>query len=140
MPPLGSVEDLNEKRRRAEVRGREFHNDPVKDLADYLAGPFLSGLPLRITTWKPDATGQQISDAMISRLEVVKAMATLPNHLWYVADSLWHLELSAEETARNLRIDRSTVYRRRLEAVQAMVPLIYELEWGPMGSSLREVA
>jgi hypothetical protein len=140
MPPLGSVEDLNEKRRRAVARGREFHNDPVKDLSDYLAGPFLSGLPLRITTWRPDATGQQISDAMVSRLEVVKAMAVLPNHLWYVMDGLYHLERTAEQVAADLRVDRSTVYRRRLEAVQAMVPLIYEQGWGPMGATLGEVA
>lgn len=126
MPALGSVEDLNEKRRRAAVRGREFHNDPVKDLSDYLAGPFLSGLPLRITTWQPDATGQQISDAMVSRLEVVKAIGRLPNHLYWVVRMLYEQEEPPAEVARVLRVSERTVWRRRLEAVEAMVPMIYE--------------
>jgi DNA-directed RNA polymerase specialized sigma24 family protein len=129
MPALGSIEALNEKRRRAASRGIQFAPDPVKDLADYLNGPYLSGLPLRVTTWRPDATGQQISDAMVSRLEVQAAMKRLPNHLWYVMSGLYQEEWSAEETARRLRIDKSTVYRRRLEAITAMASYVYEGEW-----------
>jgi len=81
MPSLGSRAALEQRRRRVEAAGQLFVPDPVRDLSSYLSGPFLSGLPLRVTTWQPDATGQQLSDAMVGRLEVVTAMKRLPNHL-----------------------------------------------------------
>lgn len=125
MTIIGSIESLEEFRRRHPGRDP----DPVRDLAGYLSGRFSSGLPLRITTWKPDATGQQLSEHFVSRLEVVNAMRYLPNHLWEVVDALFVRRLTADEAAEELGISLSTVWRRRIEAVRGMVPRIYEGGW-----------
>lgn len=118
---LGSIE-----------RGQRFkwltgHDlDPVKDLAQYLRGEFQLGAPIRITNWRPDATGQTLTEREVSRLEVLRAMAlTLTLRQRRVLWLLYVDCLPWDEACARLHIASSTLAREREGALTAMVPLIY---------------
>ena len=98
----------------------------VADLAAYLAGEYRSGVPWRLTVRHPSATGQQLSDRMVSRLEVANALRTLPYRQRRVVELLYQEDLPVAEVAHRLGVSPRTVSSERHAALVAMVVLIYD--------------
>lgn len=100
--------------------------DPRRDLAHYLAGEFAAGYPIRLTTWRADAVGQQLSDREVSRLEVLSALSRLPYRRRRIVELLYVDDRPWREVARRLHISETTLARERAAALQAMIAIIYD--------------
>lgn len=100
--------------------------DPVKDLEAYLKREYAAGVPWRLTVRHPSATGYQLSDRVVSRLEVANALRTLPYRQRRVVELLYEEDRPAAEVATRLGISERTVYLDRVEAIAAMVKIIYQ--------------
>ncbi len=103
-------------------RGRS----PVKDLEAYLVGEYRSGVPWRLTVRHTTATGQALSDRLVSRLEVANAIRQLTYRPRRVIELLYEEDRPVAEIADRLGISERTVYVVRGEALAAMARVIYE--------------
>lgn len=118
---LGSAESQEWRRRQL---GHEPH--PNRDLAAYLRGEYQEGRPFQINGREPDAVGRQVTDRMVSRLEVDHALRQLPYRQRRVIDLLYVQGLSRDQVLEQLHISERTLERDRSEALRAMVRIIYE--------------
>ena len=98
----------------------------IDDLLAYLKGEYQKGLPLRMTVRVPSATGYQLRDQVVSRLEVASALRQLPLRQRRVVELLFEQDRPAEEVARVLGISERTVYEDRGKALAAMASVIYQ--------------
>lgn len=121
--PLGSLEA---RRSRLELLNQNESLSPLRDLAHYLNGEFRLGLPLRLTTWHPDSTGQQLSDRMVSRLELLVALRRLPYRQRRVIELLYVEDKNWLEAAEQLHIANDTLASERIAALARMIAMIYE--------------
>lgn len=127
MAALGDRESRPEPRFDA-ASGEWVLADPVRDLAHYLEGEFRDGRPYAPTGRRPDRTGRQLTDRMVSRLEVENAMRFLPYRQRRLIALRYGEGLSVVEVCRILGCSPQTYARERLAAIEAMVLAIYE--WG----------
>jgi DNA-directed RNA polymerase specialized sigma24 family protein len=111
---------------RARLRARGREPDPVADLPAYLAGEYRAGESLRLTSRRSSATGQALSDRMVSRLEVAHALRFLPLRQRRVVELLYQEDMPAAEVAARLGVCVRTVWANRLAALAAMAGVIYE--------------
>ena len=100
--------------------------DPVKDLEAYLKGEYQKGMPLRMTVRVPSATGYQLRDQIVSRLEIANALRLLPLRQRRVIELLFEADRPAEEVAATLGVSERTVYDDRAKALAAMAQVIYQ--------------
>jgi len=107
------------------------HRTPVADLAAYLAGEYRSGVPWRVTVRHPTASGQALSDRIVSRLEVAHALRGLSYRQRRVVELLYEEDRSVREVAGRLGVSARTVWSDRSEALAAMTRVIYDVSWWP---------
>lgn len=120
---LGSVEAQER------LRARHGHEpDARKNLAAYLEQEFARGEPWKLSdTRRSSATGLELSDRLVSRLEIANAVRWLPYRqrrileLRFVEDGL-----TVEETCRRLNLKKTCYYSQLDKALGAMVAVIYE--------------
>ena len=105
---------------------RDTDRDPVRDLEAYLKREYAAGVPWRLTVRHPSATGYQLSDRVVSRLEVANALRLLPYRQRRVIELLYEQDRPAAEVATRLGVSERTVYLDRQEALAAMVTIIYQ--------------
>lgn len=120
---LGSRESLEAKRARL---GTE--PVPERDLAHYLIGEYQAGEPMRLTSWRPSETGQQLSDRLVSRLEVQSALRLLPYRRRRIVELRFLEDRPVGQVAERLGISERTLYAEQHEALRTLVSAIYE--WG----------
>jgi len=99
--------------------------DPVRDLARYLAGEFRHGVPWRLTVRHPSATGYQLTDRLVSRLEVASALRLLPYRQRRVVELLCVADLPIGRVAQRLHVAERTVYADREQALALMALIIF---------------
>lgn len=103
--------------------------DRVKILKWYLETEYQAGRPVRLTIWRPDAVGQQLSDKIVNRLEIASAIRLLrvvePRQALLI-ELLYDDGLSTAEIERRLRISGRVFYRERHEALIFMANLIFD--------------
>jgi DNA-directed RNA polymerase specialized sigma24 family protein len=127
VPALGSVEALAARMAAQARRGvLPQRPTPVRDLVDYLSGEFASGHPLRLTSSRPDTTGQTLSDRMVSRLELLNAVRYLPYRQRRLVELRFCEQLPVHEVCQRLGIAERTYYRDQLEALEAICSVVYE--------------
>lgn len=97
---------------------------PVRDLEHYLAGEYRAGVPWRLTVRAPSATGYQLADRLVSRLEVANALRLLPYRQRRVVELLVLAGRDAAWVAGRLRVSERTVYLERAEALALMARLV----------------
>lgn len=107
------------------VLGEDRGRTPVKELEAYLVGEYRAGVPWRLTVRHTTATGQALSDKLVSRLEVANALRLLPYRQRRVVELLYQEDRPAAEVAALLGVSERTVYADRLDALAAMVSVIY---------------
>ena len=117
---LGSAESQER------LRALGIEPRPERDLLHYLASEFQEGVPMRVTNWRASATGQQLSDREISRLEVLHAIRILPWRQRRVIELRYVDGLTVDMTAERLRTSRDTVQRETAAALRTMAQIIYE--------------
>ena len=100
--------------------------DPVRDLAHYLEGEYRDGRPYVVSGRRPDQTGRQLTDRMVSRLEVENAIRYLPYRQRRVIALRYGEDQPVAEVCRVLGISLPTYARDRIEALKAMADAIYE--------------
>lgn len=105
------------------------HRGPVADLAAYLAGEYRAGVPWRLTVRHTTATGQELHDRLVSRLEVANALRCLSYRQRRVIELLYQEDRPVVEVAGLLGVSPRTVWADRLEALALMVRVIYDESW-----------
>jgi RNA polymerase sigma factor (sigma-70 family) len=100
--------------------------DPVKDLEAYLRKEYSRGVPLRLTVRHPSATGYELSERIVSRLEVANALRWLPYRQRRVVELCYEQDLPAAEVGRLLGVSERTVYADRDKALNEMTRIIYQ--------------
>jgi len=99
--------------------------DPVRDLGAYLAGEFRHGVPWRLTVRHPSATGYQLTDRLVSRLEIANALRLLPYRQRRVIELLCVADLPPATVATRLHVAERTVYADREQALALMALIIF---------------
>lgn len=107
------------------ILGEATGREPVHDLAAYLVGEYRSGVPWRLTVRHTTATGQALADKLVSRLEVAHALQALPYRQRRVIELLYEEDQPVTAVAQQLGVSVRTVWADRLEALAAMVGIIY---------------
>jgi DNA-directed RNA polymerase specialized sigma24 family protein len=105
------------------------HRSPVDDLAAYLAGEYRAGVPWRLTVRHTTATGQELHDRLVSRLEVANALRYLSYRQRRVIELLYDEDRPVVEVAGRLGVSPRTVWADRLEALGVMTRVIYDSSW-----------
>jgi DNA-directed RNA polymerase specialized sigma24 family protein len=108
------------------VEGR--HHTPTRDLGAYLHGEYRAGVPWRLTVRHASATGYELSDRVVSRLEIANALRLLPYRQRRLIELHYGYDLSRAEVCRRLAVSESTFHRDQAEALRVMVTAIYS--WG----------
>ena len=82
-------------------------------------------MPWRLTSRAPDGTGQQLSDRMVSRLEIANALRLLPYVERRVVE-LYLIEGKAKTmVCDRLRISPATLCREMRAALDTIVAVVY---------------
>jgi DNA-directed RNA polymerase specialized sigma24 family protein len=82
-------------------------------------------VPWRLTARTPDATGQQLSDRMVSRLEIANALRLLPYRQRRVVELYPIEDKSKVMVCDRLRISAATLCREMREALGTIIAVVY---------------
>jgi DNA-directed RNA polymerase specialized sigma24 family protein len=82
-------------------------------------------VPWRLTSRTPDATGQQLSDRMVSRLEIANALRVLPYRQRRVVELYLIEGKSKVMVCDRLRISAATLCREMREALDTIIAVVY---------------
>lgn len=122
MAVIGSVERAG----RVDRRGRPI--TPTRDLGAYLRGEYLNGAPLKLTERHPTKTGYELSDRIVSRLEIANAVRLLPYRQRRIVEMVFEQGLSRQQACHALSISDATFHREKAAALRTIVGAVYE--WG----------
>jgi DNA-directed RNA polymerase specialized sigma24 family protein len=101
---------------------------PTRDLAAYLRGEYRAGVPWRLTVRHPSGTGYELSDKVVSRLEIANALRLLSYRQRRLIELHYGDDLSRDRVCRLLGISEATFHRDQAEALRTIVGAVYE--WG----------
>jgi len=101
---------------------------PTRDLGAYLRGEYRAGVPWRLTVRHASATGYELSDKIVSRLEIANALRLLPYRQRRVIELHYADDLARERVCRLLGISEATFHRDQAEALKRICSSVYE--WG----------
>jgi DNA-directed RNA polymerase specialized sigma24 family protein len=119
MTAIGSRESY--ERLRAQGRRPDAH----RNLAHYLRGEYRHEVPWKLTTRTPDATGRQLSDRMVSRLEIANALRLLPYRQRRVIELYVIEDKSKVMVCDRLRISAATLCREMRAALETIIAVVY---------------
>ena len=122
MAAIGSVERAG----RVDRQGRPI--TATRDLGAYLHGEYQAGAPFKITERHPTKTGYQLSDKIVSRLEIANAVKLLPYRQRRIVEMVFEQGKSRQQVCRALSISDATFHREKAAALLAIVGTVYE--WG----------
>jgi len=105
---------------------RVRYTTPTRDLGAYLRGEYRAGVPWRLTVRHPSATGYELSDKLVSRLEIANAVRFLPWRQRRLVELSYAQDLCRTEVCTRLGISEATFYRDQAEALAAIVARVYE--------------
>ena len=95
-------------------------------LRTYLRTGYRAGERLRLTTRAVTATGQEIAEWLVSRLEVVSAMSMIPS-VNQLAVELWCIEDKPRRyVARRLAVSEYHAIKAALDGLDVMADAIFE--------------
>ncbi len=106
--------------------GSTRHHTPTRDLGAYLHGEYRAGVPWRLTVRHPSATGYELSDRIVSRLEIANALRLLPYRQRRLIELHYGDDLTRGEVCRRLAVSESTFHRDQAEALRHIVSVVYE--------------
>jgi len=99
---------------------------PTRDLGAYLRGEYRAGVPWRTVNRHPSATGYELSDRVVSRLEIANALRFLPWRQRRLVELSYAQDRPRTEVCTLLGISEATFYRDQAEALAAIVARVYE--------------
>lgn len=105
---------------------RRLRGTPTRDLSAYLDGEYRAGVPWRMTVRHPSATGYELSDKIVSRLEIANALRDLPYRQKRLVELVYEHGLSRQQACHRLGISDRTFHREKAEALRAIVGRVYE--------------
>lgn len=95
-------------------------------LTAYLSGPFRSGAPLTLNTLAASATGRQLAARIVSRLEVMAAIAALPTDCRAVIEAVFVDGESRRDTQRMLSVSDRRLHQLRNEGIDLLQRSIFD--------------
>ena len=110
---------------------RRRYDTPTRDLSAYLHGEYRAGVPWKLTVRHPSATGYQLSDRIVSRLEIANAVRLLPYRQRRIVEMTFEQGWSPVRVCLALSISTATFHRDKAEALRTVVGVVYEWAAAP---------
>lgn len=105
---------------------RAGRGTPTRDLGAYLHGEYRAGVPWKTTVRHASATGYELSDRIVSRLEIANALRDLPYRQKRLVELVYEHGLSRQQACHRLGISDRTFDREQAAALRAIVDRVYE--------------
>ena len=105
---------------------RRRYDTPTRDLSAYLHGEYRAGVPWKLTVRHPSATGYQLSDRIVSRLEIANTVRLLPYRQRRIVELTFEQGWSPVRVCLALSISTATFHRDKAEALRTVVGAVYE--------------
>ena len=106
--------------------GAARRHTPTRDLSAYLRGEYRAGVPWRLTVRHASATGYELSDRVVSRLEIASSLRYLPYRQRRIVELHYDHDLPRARVCALLAISEATFHREQAEALAFIVERVYE--------------